>query len=69
MTTVSDNALILAAHDLALGVGCSLYDGLYLALAEMTVSPLVFADARLRRTIADHFPLAFWLPDYRPAQR
>ncbi|HET8522280.1 MAG TPA: type II toxin-antitoxin system VapC family toxin [Thermomicrobiales bacterium] len=69
VTMVRDKELVIAAYDLALRFGGSLYDGLYLALAEMTGSRLVHADARLHRGLGDHFPLALWLPDYHPVSR
>lgn len=65
--TVNVDDLIIAGFDLAARFGCSLYDGLYLALAEITNCPVVFADLRLRNTIAGRFPLAMWIDDYRPA--
>lgn len=64
--TVRSGSLILAAYDQALRFGCSLYDGLYLALAEMARCPLVHADHRLRNTLGKRFPLALWIEDYHP---
>jgi predicted nucleic acid-binding protein len=67
--TVSGVDLILAGFDLSMRFGGSLYDGIYLALAEATASPLIYADARLRNAIGDHFSLALWLTDYVPVGR
>jgi len=62
--TVRTDELILAAYDVAVQVGCAFYDGLYLALAQATNSPLVYADDALRRRLAGSFPLALWIGDY-----
>lgn len=64
--TVDNGELIEAGYDQALRFGCSLYDGLYLALAEFVDCPLVFADLRLRHAIGSRFPRALWLTDYVP---
>jgi predicted nucleic acid-binding protein len=65
--TVGTDDLILAALDQAVHFGCSLYDGLYLALAESADCPLVYADHRLRNALGNRFPRAIWLADYVPA--
>ncbi|MGH2533375.1 MAG: type II toxin-antitoxin system VapC family toxin [Thermomicrobiales bacterium] len=65
--TVADDDLILAGFDQSTRFGCSLYDALYLALAEQSNCPLIFADPRLRNTLAGRFPLAHWLSDYQSA--
>ncbi|HVC33459.1 MAG TPA: type II toxin-antitoxin system VapC family toxin [Chloroflexota bacterium] len=62
--TVAASDLIRAGYGLALRFGCSLYDGLYLALAEATGFPLVYADHRLRNALGSRFPLALWIEDY-----
>lgn len=64
LTTVRSNSLIMLAYRHALHFGCSLYDGLYLALAETAQCPLVYADARLRTALHDRFPWAMWIEDY-----
>jgi predicted nucleic acid-binding protein len=64
--TVDDDDLIEAGFDQALRYGCSLYDGLYLALAENLGCRFVFADRRLRNTLGTRFPLALWFDDYMP---
>jgi predicted nucleic acid-binding protein len=43
---------------------CSYYDGLYLALAEAARCPFVYADQRLRNTLAGRCPRAMWIEDY-----
>jgi predicted nucleic acid-binding protein len=65
--TVADDDLILAGFDHSMRFECSLYDALYLALAEQSGCPLIFADLRLRNTLAGRFPLALWLGDYPSA--
>lgn len=62
--TVNDDALIIEAYDRSTEFGCSLYDGLYLALAEQAGYPLIHADGRIRRTLAGRFPQEIWLADY-----
>lgn len=62
--TVASGELIQAGYGYAIRFGCSLYDGLYLALAELTSSHFIFADRRLRNALADGFPLALWIEDY-----
>jgi predicted nucleic acid-binding protein len=67
ISTVSTDDLIRAGYQQALRFGCSLYDGLYLALAEAARAPLEYADLRLRNSLARRFPLALWIEDYRAA--
>ena len=62
--TVGDDDLILAAFDHAVQFGCSLYDGLYMALADAIQGPLIYADQRLRNALRGQSPQAVWLPDY-----
>lgn len=62
--TVATGELIRAGYDAAIRFGCSVYDGLYLALAEAARCPLLYADQRLRHALADRFPLALWVEDY-----
>lgn len=64
ISTVDDNSLIEAGYDWALRAGCSLYDGLYVALAESLDCPLIHADRRLRNALGRGFPHAIWLNDY-----
>ena len=42
----------------------TIYDGVYLALSELTGTPFRHADHRLRNTMANRFPLAHWIEDY-----
>jgi len=62
--TVRTDKLIIAAYDAAAEFGCALYDGLYLALAQATNSPLIYAEDALRRRLGGTFPLALWIGDY-----
>ncbi len=64
---VNHEILIPSAYQIAGRYGCSYYDGLFLATAEMTNSPFVFADGKLRRALGNRFPLALWIEDYRQA--
>lgn len=64
---VLDAGLLPSAYLLARRWGCSLYDALYLALAQAAQSPLIHADDRLRRALAGRFPLELWIEDYQPA--
>lgn len=63
--TFSSDEVVLTAYEQSLRFGSSFYDGLYLALAEMSETPLIHADARLRNALGDRFPLAIWLADYK----
>jgi predicted nucleic acid-binding protein len=67
--TIGTPQLVLTGFDQTLRYGCSLYDGLYVALAEMTNTPLIHADAGLRNALADRFPLAIWLADLRVTEQ
>lgn len=62
--TVDDDDLLVAGFEQALRFGCSLYDGVYVALAESIGRPLLFADLRLRHAFGDAFPLGPWIEDY-----
>ncbi|MGH2459676.1 MAG: type II toxin-antitoxin system VapC family toxin [Chloroflexota bacterium] len=62
--TVASGELIQIGYSFSVRFRCSLYDGLYLALAELTGSRFIFADQRLRNNLADSFPLAVWIGDY-----
>jgi predicted nucleic acid-binding protein len=59
-TTTNDD-LIRAAYDHAIEFDCAFYDGLYLALASETGTPLVHADQRLRNTLIGRFDLELWI--------
>ncbi len=61
----SDN-LVPYAYSLASRLGCSFYVGLYLALAESTRAPLIYADNKLKNALADRFAFAVWIEDYQP---
>ncbi|MBI2864013.1 MAG: type II toxin-antitoxin system VapC family toxin [Chloroflexi bacterium] len=64
---IDHGILIPSAYRIAGRYGCSYYDGLFLATAEMTNSPFVFADGKLRRALGNRFPLAMWIEDYQHA--
>jgi predicted nucleic acid-binding protein len=65
---VESNELLLAGFDYASRYGCAVYDGLYLALADMAQCPLVHADRRLHNTLAGTFARELWIEDYTAAQ-
>lgn len=60
------DAILLTAWELASAFQCSYYDSLYLSLAHMTQSQLLYADNKLRNTLGDRFHLALWIEDYFP---
>jgi predicted nucleic acid-binding protein len=60
------DTLLLAAYDYSWRFGCSLYDGLYLALSDSLNCPLIYADRRLRNALGARFPRAVWLEDWVP---
>lgn len=62
--TITTEKLILSAYDVSGRFGCSLYDGLYLALAKAQKCPLIHADRALRNLLAEDTPLAMWIGDY-----
>jgi predicted nucleic acid-binding protein len=64
---VSSDDLLLAAYDYSWRFGCSIYDGLYLALSDAIDCPFVFADRRLLNAIGTRFARAVWLEDWVPA--
>ena len=66
-TFVGSDDLILSAFTFAQRVGCALYDGLYLALAEEYGVELVTADAALYRKLAGSAPWVKWIGDYQIA--
>lgn len=68
LTTVGSDDIIVDAYRQAFHYGCSLYDGLYVALAERARCPLNYADARLRNALGDRFEYGLWFTDYVPAQ-
>lgn len=55
--------IIVRGWDASRTYGCALYDGLYLALAEMMDCPLVHADRRLHNSLRGRFPLELWIED------
>lgn len=65
IATVDDHGLIVAGYEQALRFGCSLYDGLYLALAEAARCPFIYADKHLRNALGNRFALALWIEEYR----
>ena len=64
--TVGSNALLIAGFDYASRYDCAVYDGLYVALADMAQCSLVHADRRLHNTLAGRFARELWIDDYSP---
>ncbi|MCX6020637.1 MAG: type II toxin-antitoxin system VapC family toxin [Chloroflexi bacterium] len=64
---IPSESLTLPAYRIARQFGCSYYDGLYVALAQATATPLLHADNKLRNALRDRFPLAVWIEDYTAA--
>jgi predicted nucleic acid-binding protein len=63
---IANEGLLLAAYDYSWTIGCSIYDGLYLALSDSMDCPFIYADLRLRNAIGTRFPRAVWLEDWVP---
>lgn len=64
LPTAGGDGLILAAYDASLRYGCALYDGLYLALADLIAAPLIHADRRLHNMLGGRFQHELWIEDY-----
>lgn len=64
IAVVDDGALIEAGYEQAMRVNCSLYDGCYVALAELLDVTLIYADRRLRNALGPTFHRGIWLDDY-----
>lgn len=61
--SVIGTQLIVRGWNASVLHGCALYDGLYLALAELLDAPLVHADERLRNTLNGNFANEVWIED------
>lgn len=57
--------LIQLGMEITTRLGCSLYDGTYLALADILECPTLSADNRLRRTLHGKPSRALWIEDYQ----
>jgi predicted nucleic acid-binding protein len=64
ISSASDPNLILNAYQFAQRFDCTLYDAAYVALADATQSPLVYADRKLQVSLAGRFPHARWIARY-----
>jgi predicted nucleic acid-binding protein len=62
--TFGSRPLIVPAYDYALRYGCSVYDGVYLALADAAGCPFLYADSRLRNALGGRFTKELWLEDW-----
>lgn len=65
LDTVPSALLNVAAYRLARRYGCSYYDSVYLALAEMTGARFIHADEKLHKNIGERFPLALWIGNFQ----
>ncbi|MEA2594818.1 MAG: hypothetical protein QOF01_1287 [Thermomicrobiales bacterium] len=59
--TVGSDEVIVAGYEQTVRFGCSLYDGLYVALADALRCPLVHADVSLRNALGPMFSHAIWI--------
>jgi predicted nucleic acid-binding protein len=57
--------MVQEAYDLAVRVGCSLYDAVYLAVASELGLSLITADARFYRGVSNRTDTVVWIGDYR----
>jgi predicted nucleic acid-binding protein len=66
---VQDNApgssMLREAYALASRFGCGLYDALYLSVSLTLDLPLITADGRLYRGMAEKVPQLVWIADYQ----
>lgn len=62
--TIDGDDIILAAFEFTLRVGCSFYDGMYMALAEGLDCPLINADVSLHNALRGHLIATVWLGDW-----
>lgn len=65
LQTIDSDELLAAALAMSERYRCSFYDGLYLALAEITHYPLIHSDERLHNLLEGRFRYAVWIGDYR----
>ncbi len=68
LQTTPFERLIPDAYILSGRLGCSVYDALFLSLADLAQCPIVYADDRLRRGLGNRFPLALWIEDYQSSK-
>jgi predicted nucleic acid-binding protein len=66
LTSIPSSLMTTGAYRVANRYGCSYYDGVYLALAEITGARFIHADSKLRTNLGNRFPLALWIEDYQP---
>ena len=66
MPTVGSRSLIVPAYDRALRYGCSVYDGVYLALADAFGVPFLHADARLQNALGGRVARELWIENWSP---
>lgn len=64
LNVVEDGAVLRRAYSLAKELGRSVYDGIYLALAEHLGIPLYTGDRRLYDTAQQHFSWIRWVEEY-----
>jgi len=62
--TIEATDLILPAFRLSRRLGCSYYDSLYLAAADLTGYPFIHADGRLHESLGGRFNAEIWIEDY-----
>lgn len=64
LNVVEDDAMLRRAYGLAKELGRSVYDGVYLALAEHLGIPLYTGDRRLHGTAKQRFSWVRWVGEY-----
>jgi len=62
---IGDDDIIVMAFEFTVRFNCSMYDGVYLALAEAIGCPLIDADDRLCGAINGRFRNELWIEDRR----
>ena len=60
LETIPSRSFIPRAFEIAHTHGCSVYDGIYVALTAETAVPLITADERLARAVGGEYPVR-WL--------
>ena len=58
--------MVKDAVDVALRYHCSIYDAVFLTLAEALEAPLITADARFYNSLRDRVSNIVWIGEYTP---
>jgi predicted nucleic acid-binding protein len=68
LATLDSAELVIAAYPLVHQHDCTLYDALYLALAEKLALPFITADAKLYGRV-QRLPYVVWIGDYATSKK